>query len=275
MDKLAFIDIGELGWSLYLSAHIRWLKKNTDSMVAVICFSDRKCLYADFSDVFIDVPALFYEKYDINMQDAFRLRNLGWDETRNFFSPYVPDAYRIIIPGEYPKHIIKDNRIFKPYRYSKPSEDGREIMVFPRCRSGIWIKRNLPEEFYSRLIKNLCDEFPELTIRTIGTKNGAYDIEIKRHNYINWVGKGKDLQDLIDRCQVAVCAIGGTSAPPKISLLQGVPTFIIGHEKLRFTGHENWMHTRIDFYQIDKRTYRTFNDSACIEAIIGFVRKVQ
>ena len=95
INKIAFVDIGELGWSLYLSAHIRWLKKNSDSMIAVIGFPDRRCLYADLADEIVNAPDIFYEKYNLNMQDSYKLRKVGWSELKTFFSPYAPKGYRI------------------------------------------------------------------------------------------------------------------------------------------------------------------------------------
>ena len=281
MDKLVFIDAGELGWSLYLSAHIRWLKKNTDSMIAVITYPDRKCLYENLADGIIFIPEAFHKKYDLNMQDSYKVRKVGWDEIKDFFLSYLPKSYRFAKYEEYPTKIISDKRIFIPYKYSEPPGDAKggylrtEILVFPRYRPLLWVLRNLPEIFYSDLIKRLCDEFPKLTIRTIGTKNGAYDLKINKPNYINWVGKNETIQDLIDRCQSAIAAIGSQSAPLKISLLQGVPTFIIGHQKERHIQGDNWMNTRVDFYVIDKRAYRMFNDPFCIDAIVRFVRKAQ
>lgn len=278
MNKIAFIDVGELGWSLYLSAHIRMLKSKSDLRVAVITLPDRKCLYANLADDILEAPKAFYEKYDLSKQDSFKIRKVGWDELESFFSPSLPDGYHFAEHTEYPNIITSDKRIFAPYKYSKLPEGVKggylrtEIMVFPRYRPGLWILRNLPEVFYVDLIKQLCDEFPKLTVRTIGTKNGAYDMKIDKPNYINWIGKASDLQDMIDRCQVTVAAVGSQSAPPKISLIQGIPTFIIGHQRERHIQGDNWMNTKVDFYQIDKRAYRTFNDPACIEAIIRFVR---
>ena len=140
----------------------------------------------------------------------------------------------------------------------------------------MWTNRNLPIGFYSYLIKRLCDEFPELIVRTIGTKEGAYDIRIKRKsNYINWVGKGGDLQDLIDWCQSAVVAVGSQSSPPKISLLQGVPTFIIGHQKARHIQKDNPMNTKIGFYEINKKEYAKIDIKKCAKEIVAFIRKIQ
>lgn len=273
MDKLAFIDIGELGWSLSLSAYIRWLKKNTDSMATVISFPDRRCLYVDVADDIIDIPETFHKKYGLYKQDCFRLRHVNWDELRTFFLPCVPKGYRIPDYNEYPRYIFSNNRIYVPYKYSKPSGNGKEIMVFPRYRERV--RRNLLESFYLCLTERLCDEFPNLIVRTIGTKDGAYNIEIDKSNYMNWIDKGEDIQDMIDRFQSAIAAVGGQSGPLKISLLQGVPTFIIGHQETRHTQEENWMNTKVGFYKIGKREYAKFDVDDCIKTAVAFVKEVQ
>ena len=275
MNKIIFIDAGELGWSLYLSAHIRWLNKKSNFSVIVITYPDRRCLYSGIADDVIDIPKEFSEKYDTNKQDSYKIRKVGSGEIREFFLPFAPKGYRFSEYSEYPTKITSDSRIYKPYSYSTPRQACKEILVFPRCRPLLWVLRNLPEEFYVKLIRRLCEEFPKLIVRTVGTKNGAYDININELNYINWIGKGKSVQDLIDNCQSAVAAIGSQSAPPKISLLQGVPTFIIGHERERHVENDNPMNTKIGFYVIDKRAYRTFNDPTCIDHIVRFVRKAQ
>ena len=98
-------------------------------------------------------------------------------------------------------------------------------------------------------------------------------MRVKRPNYVNWVGRGKTLQDLIDHCQSAVVTIGGQSAPPKIALLQSVPTFIIGHQRKMHTVEMNWMKTKVGFYEIDKRGYSKLVISDCIDEILTFVRE--
>lgn len=274
-NKLVYIDVGELGWSLYLSAHLRWLKENTDSQIVVIGLPDRRCLYKGLAEEFIEVPRAFYKKYDLNKQDSIRIRKVSWDELNGFFFPYVPSGYRFAEYKEYPNNITGSNRIFAPYEYTKRPEKRSEILIFPRCRSGLWARRNLSESFYVRMIKRLCDEFPRMNVRTIGTKKGAYSMKVKRDNYINWVGEGETLQDLINKCQSAVAAVGSQSAPPKISLLQGVPTFMIGHQENRQTEKENWMNTKVGFYRIKKNEYETFGSRACINAVIDFVKEVK
>ena len=241
--------------------------------MAVITLPDRRCLYDVLADEIIDVPEMFYKKHDLSMQDSFKLRHVDWENLLGFFRPCVPKGYRLAEHGEYPTQIYSDNRIFEPYKYSKPPENGKEIIIFPRYRAGLWSRRNLPLKFYSGLIKRLCNEFPDLTVRTIGTKRGAYDLRIRKPHYINWVGKGESLQDLIDKCQSAVVAIGVQSAPPKISLLQGIPTFIIGHQEERHIKTENWMNTKVGFYKIKRKEYNNFNGRDCFKEIIKFVRE--
>ncbi len=272
MNKFAFIDIGELGWSLYLSAHIRWIKKHTAAKVIVVSYADRKCLYEGIANHFMAVPDKFSKKYNILYQDSFKLRYVSWDELRLFFLPRIPSGFRIPEYNEYPTRFEVDTRIYAPYKYSKPPEPGKEILVFPRFRV---FSRNLPEDFYKRLIKRLCDEFPKVAVRTVGTKDGAYNMRVKRPNYINWVGKGETIQDLIDRCQSAVATVGSQSGPLKLSLLQGVPAFMIGHQKDRHTQDENWMHTKVGFYEIDKKEYTDFKFDDCIRKAVAFVKEIK
>jgi len=269
--NFAFVDIGELGWSLSLSAHIRWLKKNTDSSVAVIALTDRKCLYEKLADVILDVPEIFYNKFDSRKQNCFGLKQTPPECLRNFFLSYIPADY--CIPDYFIfgcKLKLGNKVIYRPYKYSKPIEDNTEILIFPRYRKNE-LNRNLPKSFYAHLIERLCDEFPELMVRTIGTYEGAYNIDISRTNYINWVGKSDSLQDLIDRCRVTKAAVGSQSAPPKITLLQGIPTFMIGHQRVRHENGENWMSTRVEFYDVSKKNYASIDIRDCINKIISFV----
>lgn len=275
-NSLVFIDVGELGWSLYLTAHIRWRKKITDSKIVVITFPDRKCLYMGLADNIIKISKEFGEKFDLNKQDSDGIRKVDQNDIKSYFASCVPDGYRFAEPNEYPTKINSESRIFAPYEYKKLPENGKEILIFPRCRKGLWERGNLPIKFYSYLIKRLCDEFPKVTIRTIGTIEGAYDIRIKRKsNYINWVGKTESIQDLIDKCQSAIAAVGSQSAPPKISLLQDVPTFMIGHQQQRHIQKENWMNTKVGFYEINKNEYAKIDIKKCAKEIVAFIKGLQ
>lgn len=274
--NFAFVDIGELGWSLLLSGRIRWIKRNANDSVAVITYPDRRCLYEGIADVILDVPRDFYVKFDIHQQYCFGLYNIQPNALIAFFDGHIPKGYAI--PGNFNfscRSIFNDQTIFESYKYKRKFEGNKEILIFPRCRIGSnWRTcRNLPETFYVALVEELCREFPKLTIRTVGTGVGAYNINVGLPNYVNWVGKANGLQDMIDRCQIAMATVGAQSAPPKISLLQGVPTFMIGHEEKRHMVTDNWMGTKVGFYPIGRGSYSNINSADCIAKIMDFVRR--
>jgi len=272
--KLAFMDIGELGWSMYVAAHVRWYKEKTDNSVAVMTYPDRRCLYEGLADVVIDLPEPFYTTFDMRRQNCLGIQKIMPGVLKNFLSAYLIDDYRV------PDYFIMrckpqfgDKLIFRPYKYSKKIEGLSEILIFPRHRTGGWYSfRNLPKEFYVQLIDRLCVEFPDFLLRTIGTANAAYDINIGRSNYVNWIGKSRSLQEMIDRCQTAVAAVGSQSGPPKIALLQGVPTFMIGHQRHRHMVNENWSKTRVEFVEIKNNNYSNFDKEECINRIVSFIR---
>jgi len=272
--KLAFMDIGELGWSMYIAAHVRWYKEKTDNEIAVMTYPDRRCLYEGLADVVIDVPTTFSANFDVRRQNCLGIQKVPPDVLKNFLSAHLIDGYRVpdyfVMRCKYP---FGEMLIFKPYEYSKKIEGPSEILVFPRHREGGWYSfRNLSQAFYMRLIERLCDEFPRFNVRTIGTVNAAYDINVNKPNYVNWVGKSRSLQDMIDRCQTAIAAIGSQSGPPKIALFQGVPTFMIGHQKQRHMQGENWSKTRVEFVEVKNENYTGFADGKCIDQIVDFVR---
>lgn len=274
MNK-AFIDIGELGWSMYIHAHIRWLKKNADDSIAIITYPDRRCLYEGLVDIVQSVPPGFYTTFNVQAQNCLGIQKVLPDVVKAYFMPHLPDGYRI--PDDFVLsckwHYWEYDLDFTPYKYAKKLAGKPEILVFPRHRVGGWYSfRNLKESFYIELIKRLCDEYPKFNIRTIGTKMGAYNINIDKPNYINYVGKGDGLQDMIDRCQLAVATAGSQSGPVKIALLQGVPSYIIGHQRERHIGRENWMDTEAEFYQVPNKDYSRCDENKCIEAIVSFIK---
>ncbi|GAI03123.1 unnamed protein product, partial [marine sediment metagenome] len=168
--KLAFIDIGELGWSMYITAHVRWQKKNTDNKIAIMTYPERQRLYDGLADMMIQVPAAFYSKFDIRQQNCLGLLEVKPNALKDFFSPYLPDGY--YMPDDFIltcKNSFGERLDFAPYKYSKKLVGKKEILIFPRYRLGGWYSwRNLKESFYIELIKRLCDEFPDLNIRTLG-----------------------------------------------------------------------------------------------------------
>lgn len=276
--KYVFVDIGELGWSLLLSLHIRWFRKNSHHSLAVITLSDRKCLYEGLVDLMIDVPKDFYTRFDITKQDLLGLYGTSSEELKRYFENYIPEGYvwfpELAIGGN--PGFKKWHRIYEPYKYSRKLTGKKEILVFPRCRMGLkqFRYRNLPKGFYIHLVRELCASFPDYTVRTMGVHYGAYNIkEVKQPNYINAVSEESPLQNLIDLCQLAVAAIGVQSAPPKITLMQGVPTFMIGHEGTRHAQIDNWMGTEAEFYPVSKNQYHKIPQDHCINKVVEWVRK--
>lgn len=274
--KLAFIDIGELGWSMYIAAHVRWYKEKTEDEIAIMTYPDRRCLYEGLADTIIDVPAAFAANFDIRRQNCLGIQKVMPDIVKNFLSAYLTDGYQVpdyfVMRCKYP---FGDRLIFKPYKYSRKIEGPPEILIFPRQRKGGWYSaRNMLPTFYALLIERLCTEYPEITMRTIGTEMGAYgNLIVNKPNYINWVGKSNSLQDLIDRCQTAVAAVGSQSGPPKIALFQGVPTFMIGHQTQRHMKGENWSGTKVGFHSLSEiKDYATVNVAACVEEAMAFVK---
>ena len=274
--KMMYVDIGELGWSLYLSAHVRWLRQHTTDYIGIMTHADRSCLYNGIADAVYDLPNNFYIKYRRDTEVYFGLKGTSSEDLINYFTKQLPAGYELRGNfGRWGK--IKEKTIFKPYTYDRELNGRKEILIFPRCRNmGRTSMRNLPRDFYAMIINTLCDKFPAHIIRTIGIPSGSYNInKIKKTNYINDVRQDANLQSLIDRCQVAVAAIGSQSAPPKITLLQDVPTFMIGHQRARHENGDNWMSTRVEFYDVSKKNYVGINTEDCRSRIISFVEKSQ
>jgi len=274
--KIAYIDIGELGWSMYLSAHLKWLKKNTDYFLVMVTSPDRRCLYRDSVDLILGVPRDFYEKFT-GEPNCFGLYPSKKKELRKYFQKILPSDY--VIPGKFSfdcnRNLMLNKAIYKPYGYSKKLEGKKKILIFPRHRKHpLMSYANVPKSFYITLIETLCDEFPDLEIKTKGINSASYNIgEIKKSNYVNGVKESADLQDTIDECQLAKVALGSQSSLPKYTLLQGVPTFIFGHDKIRLTERENWMNTKVEYYEIAKNSYANFDFKDCISRIMNFTKE--
>lgn len=275
--KLIYIDIGELSWSFYLSAHLRWLRENTDYSLAIITSSDRKCLYEDSVDLILDVPHNFYEKFR-EEQNCFGMGIPLKKGLREYFQKMIPLGF--VIPENFNfnenRGFLSNKVIYKPYKYSKKLEGKKKILIFPRYRKHPSISyANLPRSFYVGLIETLCSKFPDYEIKTKGLNSGSYNInEIRKNNYINGIKENADLQDLINECQSAIVAVGGISSLPRLSLLQKVPTFIIGHQKKRLTEDDNWLKTRVGFYEVAKYSFTKFNFEECIDKVILFIKEI-
>lgn len=272
-----YADIGELGWSLYLAGYLRWLNQNGDNDYCLFTEPARKCLFNTITPVIHDLPFDFKEKFGTYSQDGFGLYGVPHHILADYFRNQFNHSPRPELAPEFRfscNRFFAGKMIFKRYP-SKGSDIADPIIIFPRYRThSHHAKRNLPEIFYLRLAAKLCDSFPLNPIVAVGTKSGAYDLCVPNNNFINLVGKTHTLQSLLDLCFSAVAAVGGTSAPPKISLLQGVPTYVIGHEQNRFAHDDNWMNTLCGFWEIDANDYNSFDSRECIDDIVDFVSGV-
>jgi len=244
-------------------------------MPLVVTLPDRMCLYEGLADRVRAVPPDFNREFGQTIASCFGLESVPADRLRSYFNRMLAPDYFVTAEMTFRckpfwPHTHRDKFLFAPYTYKAKLSGPKEILVFPRWRNAV--ARNIPKVFYITLIDTLCDRFQDCTIRTIGVSNGAYDIdELKKGNYANQVGENSGLQDFIDRCQAAIAAVGSQSAPPKISLLQGVPTFMIGHEKDRHVNRDNWMDTKVGFYEIPHASYENFNFVDCTAKIMEFV----
>jgi len=222
------VDVGELGWSLYLVFYYNWLKARGED-VTVYCDPSRLGLYGE--GLPIKIPG---------DKDCFGVQ--GKD---------ITGEIRKKFPGL--AHTMR-NQIEKGVAWKDETDKmiptrlkvRKSIIVFPRFREGI--ARNLTRKFYEELVERLCQDYKENRILTFGVPSGSYQIENSHPNYFNLVSNWRveDLLVYLTSCRVA---LGSQSAPPKIALLQGVPTFMIGHEKNRHVEIENWMKTPAGFYE--------------------------
>jgi len=280
--KQAYIDIGELGYSFYLSAHLRWLMNQGQLVHLVMTYPGRECLYGDWVKEVISVPDEFYKDFDTGKQQEFKIGNGTSDKFDGFFRRYfnlrLPKGYQVsedmsFDAGRIPD-IYANERVFAPYPYKKKLKGRREILVFTRYRNyELFNRRDIPKKYWIKVINTLCDAFPNCMIRAMGTLKGAYNItEIQKDNYINSVGKTSDFQDVIDRCQLAIGVIGGDTGPLKFTLLQRIPTFMIGWQ-WDWMKEQNWLGTRFKFYKITLEEHKNFNDERAIAEAVSFFKE--
>jgi hypothetical protein len=267
------IDVGELGWSLYLSAYSLWLKEHGFT-VMVFTYYDRTPLFIDRADYVFCHSDEVLKKYSGLIQDGTGFRTVNGNDMRKYFQKFVPDGFEIPSDFKFGCFWFFVNQvIYRPYKIVNKVEGNKRILIFPRYRTGDSVGyRNLPEGFYQTLVSELCKTRPDNIITICGTKAGTYRIKSSHPNFDDRTGKDETIQDLIDLCGNSIFAMGGTSAPPKISLLQGVPTYIIGHEKKRFTIEENWMKTKVWFSEINAKDYQNISIGACVEHVLEAVK---
>ena len=91
-NHLVFIDIGELGWSLYLSGHVQWLKRYSKNRILILTSENRKAIF-ECADEIRDIPEEFDKKYSKYPQRCFGLHGVCDKELRTFFKQYIPEGY--------------------------------------------------------------------------------------------------------------------------------------------------------------------------------------
>jgi len=281
--KFAYIDIGELGFSMYLSAHIKWLKNQGQLPALVMTYPGRKCLYEGWAEKVISIPDEFYKDFDINCQHGFKISD-GTDKKmnsifRDYFNEKLPKGYCVAedlnFDATLPQEAYPKERFFIPYPYKEELIGKKEILVFTRFRNyPLFNRKDFPKKFWIDLIEILCTAFPNCIVRAMGTKNGAYNItEIERVNYINFVGKTSDFQKVLDRCQLAIGAVGIDSGPLKFTQLQGLPTFVINWNESWVIHDACFRHGPFQFYKTDLSQHKTFNDTKAVIEAVSFLEK--
>ena len=258
-----FYDISELGWSMYLAAHIRYLH-DRNIKVAVATPNSKAVLYRGVAYEILPMPKQYNTTYHNLPSDGNHLfdpvTNERLKDHRQLSQPFraAYPGYRIVTKYS----MFENKRVFKPYMHSTESEDfcsetfGEKLIIilFPRHRESKFKCRNIDKDYYTEIASRLCSSFTDCRIVSIGSKEGAYNITVDSPNFYNLVGYDDDktLDILVALCNSkrAIAAIGTQSGPVKISLLCKTPSFIYGHEETRHLVTENWSNTETGFWKL-------------------------
>jgi ADP-heptose:LPS heptosyltransferase/lipopolysaccharide biosynthesis glycosyltransferase len=262
---LLLYDVGELGWSMYISAHINYLLFEDELEDITICTKRAKFPLYDERVKKLEIPESIQEQikeltpeghHMFNVADNIRIKH---DVLGPMFEK-VFKTYNVVTTYGY----FHGMRIFNKYKPSNAGEitasnilaHKKGILIFPRCRPGKFGSRNLSKEFYIELCNKLCYIYRNHVVISIGSQSGAYMLDdfVKYDNFIDLTLWNDD--ETLD-IFIAICnagrielAFGSQSALPKMSLLHDVPTYMIGHEKERHEKTENWMNTRTTFRKV-------------------------
>jgi hypothetical protein len=289
---LCFYDVGELGWSLPLSAHVNYLHNISDREIWVYTWPERFTLYRHIGIKFIEIPREIEAKFKLLDQDGTHLYDHRTKQrVKNSLITVIFETY--LRERGLDVEVCNDYGEFhgeRTFESLVPSSDiqkkimdqflNKVILVFPRARIGKFGSRNLTREFYVYLINWLCDEFKNHIVLSIGTMEGAYCIDAPHGNYKNWVtmNNEKKLDYIAGLCRLnyASFAVGSQSSLPKLTLLCKTPSFMIGHERERHVHYDNWMNTPVGFYDVSldfSDNYYLSNKEECVKDVIAFGRK--
>ena len=288
MNKpILFYDCGELGWSLYLLGHLNWLiKKQNVKNLSICTYKNRRFLYEHLPIEVLTIPyGMSQEIKGLDMDGTHLFRHDKQERIHNdylikLFDHYYGDKYKINETyGKFFDESLHESLSVSLEMFSIANRiivDNRCVLIFPRKRKGKFGKRNLPEKFYIDLINRLHNEFKEAKIISIGLPSSSYKLShnITHKNFIDLTTYDTDnmlelVFALLNTGRV-IASVGSQSALPKVSLLQGVPAYMIGHEKLRHTQTDNWMDTECGFYELGRDYVIDIED--CISHFIEWVK---
>jgi hypothetical protein len=285
--KTLYYDCGELGWSLYLLGHINWLIKYKNFTDFSICtYKNRMFLYEHLPIEVLEIPyQMMKEIKDFDMDGTHLFKHDTQERIHNnylikLFNYYYGDEYSINedynkFQNESLHESIPSSSRLKA-KADKLIPYGMAVLVFPRARIGKFASRNLPKNFYVKLINRLISEFNYINIVSIGLPSSSYNLSnaIGHKQFVDLTTyKEDDMLELlitILNSREVMATVGSQSALPKVSLLQKVQSYMIGHERKRHTETDNWMNTRCGFYTLD-RSYK-INIDNCVDHFIKWIR---
>lgn len=254
--------VGEFGWELcYWQAHGRWLKDMVpDIEIYAVTFPGRQVLYRDFADRIVFHSEETMSRF--GRLDSYNSQ--GFDRKEYFvYVGRMIERFHAYGAVTTPNHngrfyIDPDKMVFRRFQSLKSLGDcleleevegKRYVMLFPRQRGD---GRDWPEKNWSRLLDLLL--------------KGGYGVVIGGvQGFSSLVkGKGKGIVNLVARDEFHALdlvvhylnkvgmALGSQSALPILSLHQGVPTLMWGHEQERHERELNWFDTPCRFV-LDER----------------------
>jgi hypothetical protein len=283
---------GELGWAEYVSAYANYLHNNGHDVVVWVQEEWGDLIQPEIKTLWIEDD--FFMKYGSYSADCFGRHGVLSSELKNYFDvrtkELMGDEWEIAPKfnlGYQDRKVLEPFYIFKPYIFTIAQRIKNRILIFPRYRKPcihihsnkeMHAFRNLSKKFYCKLILQLGTHYPDCIITTVGVPSGAYefsDYVFPDIKFEDMVKEDMTLSKMLDLIMESYLTVGGTSAPPKIALKQGVPSYIIGHEQERFTSEENPMKTKTGFYNVGtKEDYQNFNERECLSDILSFCQEV-
>ena len=286
-NEITLVDFSELGWSMYNAGHALWLKRNKHHPVSVILRDPgRKVLYRSATDKFYPMPQQWYDLYGQYMSDGNHLYNQYTNERMKNFGELlkpIKNAYpQLTLLTKYSK--FENERIMEAYTPSKDitplykSLIGEKcIVIFPRFRTSKFACRNIPNNDWVRIVDSICNTFKAYPVVAIGSKSESVNFNLKYDNLIDLCPYNDNLtlELLVYLCvkNLGIACIGNQSAPPKISLLCGCPSYMFGHERKRHQTDENWAKTKCGFWDVKvvNGKYSIPNVDAMIQNILQFI----